>query len=147
MPMISRPLRIEPLKDLQEFFPFVYQRAHVDVPESVARAVSERLLILLAENLNPFLRNRFVQRFGDLLNTKVDLQLPKNDHGVEEILLELSKIPGSSPHIADDLYGATLEGLWYWLKEEEMEDLILSSPVDLAQDLRAARPGDKRGSY
>lgn len=146
-PMILRPLKIAPFQDPQELFTFVLRKVSEVGPKDVIHSLTRETITLLLSSLNLRLRTRLMAKFMPILNTKVDLPPEKKDYKREEILMILSKVPGSSPHLADDVYGATLEGIWYLLPEEELEDLILSLPVEVALDLRAARPGDKRGSF
>jgi len=146
-PLISRPLKIERFQDPRAFFAFVRNRSHLAVPEDVIDSVVKRFLILFAECLNPVLRKEFLDRFGEEIGKEVSLEAEKKEYTPEEIIQKLTSVPGSSPPIADDLYGVALEALWYLFPESEIEDFILSLPVQLALDLRAGRPGDKRGSF
>ena len=59
----------------------------------------------------------------------------------------LAKEAGVAPTVADDVLGALYETLWIELGGDLMLNLIAQAPYDLSRELRAAMPGQKRGSF
>jgi hypothetical protein len=123
------------------------ERSHIQTGnrEKLQEGV-EAILVELCKGVNPKGRRILYRRVPEL-KEKVSLDSPKEEVTPHTILEEVSRRTGLSPSAVDDLYGAVLELLWSLFSPEEMEELLSFYPVETAMDIRASRPGEKRGSF
>lgn len=112
-------------------------------PESVVRAAIE----LLADNCSERGTAALAEAIGGDLGRLAAARVDKIEHSSEEMIQLLAKEAGVAPTVADDVLGALYETLWIELGPELLEDLMAQAPYDLARELRAAMPGQKRGSF
>lgn len=120
-----------------------YLPGNLRAPEDVVRTAVE----LLADNCSERGTAALAEAIGGDLGRLAAARVDKIEHSSEEMIQLLAKEAGVAPTVADDVLGALYETLWIELGRDLLEDLMAQSPYDLARELRAAMPGQKRGSF
>lgn len=133
------------MMDRKRFVVEVRERAQI-LPSDFSEQAVVICLRLIADNLSVAGTEEFAAALPDEWRPDIGRALAKIEHNPKEIIDLLAAQSGIDGAAADQLFFAVLVQLWLALPAPLVQKIVRQSPARLAQALRGARPGPKRGT-